>query len=77
MIAFIEEHRGDFGVAPICYVLQIAPAPFHRHAAVARNPELALDRARQDAVDIDKIKAAHGKSRGALRCPQGLASASA
>jgi transposase InsO family protein len=64
MIAFIEKHREDFGVEPICRVLQIAPATFHRHAATARNPELASDRVRQDAVDIEKIKVAHGKSRG-------------
>jgi len=64
MIAFVEEHRGVFGVEPICRVLQIAPASFHRHAAIARDPELASDRARQDAVDIEKIKAAHGKSLG-------------
>ena len=64
MIAFIEKHRGVFGVEPICRVLQVAPATFHRHAAIARNPELASDRAKQDVVDIEKIKVAHGKSRG-------------
>jgi putative transposase len=64
MIAFIERHREVFGVEPICRVLQIAPATFHRHAAIARNPELASDRAKQDAVDLEKIKAAHDKSRG-------------
>lgn len=64
MIAFIAAHREDFGVEPICRVLPIAPATFHRHAAVARNPEHASDRARQDAVDLEKIKAAHSKSRG-------------
>lgn len=64
MIAFIEKHRGAFGVEPICRVLQIAPATFHRHAAFARNPELASDCAGQDEVDIEKIKAAHSKSRG-------------
>ena len=64
MIAFIEEHREVFGVEPICRVLPIAPATFHRHAAIARNPELTSDRARQDVQDHEKIKAAHGKSRG-------------
>jgi transposase InsO family protein len=64
MIAFIEEHREVFGVEPICRVLRIAPATFHRHAAVARNPEYASDRAKQDAVDLEKIEAAYSKSRG-------------
>ena len=77
MIAFIEMHREVFGVEPICRVLQIAPATFHRHAATARNPELASDRARQDAVDLEKIKSGPRQEPGALRCPQGLASASA
>jgi transposase InsO family protein len=64
MIAFIEESRDTFGVEPICRVLPIAPSSFHRHAAMARNPDLASDRARQDARDIEKIKAVYGKSKG-------------
>jgi transposase InsO family protein len=64
MIAFIEEHREDFGVEPICRVLQIAPATFHRHAAIAHNPELASDRARQDKEDFEEIRRVHNKSRG-------------
>lgn len=64
MIAFIAAHREVFGVEPVCRVLQIAPATFHRHAAIARDPGLASERARQDAVDLEKIKAAHNKSRG-------------
>ena len=64
MIAFIEEHRKVFGVEPICRVLPIAPATFHRHAAIARNPDLASDRARQDTQDFEKVKEVHDKSKG-------------
>ncbi len=64
MIAFIEEHRKVFGVEPICRVQPIAPATFHRHAAIARNPDLASDRARQDAQDFEKVKEVHDKSKG-------------
>jgi hypothetical protein len=64
MIAFIEEHRKVHGVEPICRVLQIAPATFHRHAAIARNPELASERARQDKEDFEEIRRVHDKSRG-------------
>ena len=64
MISFIEEHREVHGVEPICRVLPIAPATFYRHAAIARRPELASDRARQDVQDFEKIEATHGKSRG-------------
>ena len=64
MIAFIEEHREVYGVEPICRVLPIAPATFHRHAAIARNPGLASDRARQDKEDFDEIRRVYDKSRG-------------
>ena len=49
---------------PICRVLPIAPATFHRHAAIARNPGLASDRARQDKEDFEEIRRVHDKSRG-------------
>jgi transposase InsO family protein len=64
MIAFMETHREAFGVEPVCRVLQIAPATFHRHAAIARNPDLASARARQDKQDLEKIKTVHAQSRG-------------
>jgi len=64
MIAFIEEHREVYGVEPICRVLPIAPATFHRHAAIARKPELASDRARQDKEDFEEIRRVYDKSRG-------------
>ena len=46
MIAFIDDHRGEFGVEPICRVLLIAPATCSAHVATARNPDLASDRAK-------------------------------
>jgi putative transposase len=33
MIAFIDDHRGAFGVEPICRVLRIAPSSYHACAA--------------------------------------------
>jgi putative transposase len=56
MIAFIEEHRNDLGVEPICKVLPIAQSTFHAHAAIARDPDLASDRAKRDAVLSPEIK---------------------
>ena len=49
---------------PICRVLSIASTTFHRHAAIARNPELASERARQDKEDFEEIRRVHDKSRG-------------
>jgi len=64
MIAFIEDHRHEHGVEPICRVLQIAPSTFYRHAAVARDPDTASQRAKQDAVHLEKILEIYNRSRG-------------
>jgi transposase InsO family protein len=58
MIAFIEEHRGVFGVEPICRVLPIAPSTYHQRALEAREPERASARSRTDAalrVEIARV----------------------
>ena len=62
MIAFIEDHKVAHGVEPICRVLPIAPSTFHAHAAVARDADLASDRAKKDALDKAKIKEAFNNS---------------
>ena len=49
MITFIEDHREVHGVEPICRALPIAPSTFYAHAAIARDPDRASDRAKQDA----------------------------
>src|SRR5271167_95347 len=36
MVSFIEEHRGEFGVEPICTTLQVAPSTYD--AAKKRRP---------------------------------------
>jgi transposase InsO family protein len=48
MIQFIEDHRGDHGVEPICRVLPIAPATFYDHLAKRADPSLLSDRAKRD-----------------------------
>lgn len=70
MIAFIEDHRSDHGVEPICRVLPIAPSTFYARAAIARDPDLASDRAKKDVLDKTKIKEAFngsGKRYGARK----------
>ncbi len=64
MMAFIEEHRAVFGVEPICRVLPIAPSTYYARAGVARDPDLASDRAKNDARDCADIKRIHEASRG-------------
>ena len=70
MITFIEDHKVEHGGEPICRELLIAPSTFYAHAAVARYPDLASDRAKQDAIDRKKIKDAFdssGKRYGARK----------
>jgi len=58
MIAFIDEHRGAYGVEPICRVLPIAPSTFHEHAARRANPSRLPARAQRDAelqVEIRRV----------------------
>ena len=64
----MEEYRVAHGVAPICRVLPIALSTFYAHGAIVRAPDLASDRAKQDAIDRKKIKDAFddsGKRYGA------------
>ena len=64
MISFIDDHRGVFGVGPICHVLGIAPSTYYGHKAVERDPDLASARAKRDLLDKDAIKRVHDASRG-------------
>ena len=64
MIAFIDDQRGVHGVGPICRVLGIAPSTYYAVKAVARDPALASDRARQDQLDMAAIKDAFDGSQG-------------
>ena len=48
MIGFIDNHRKQYGVEPICRVLPIAPSTYHEHAAQHRDPERMSARAKRD-----------------------------
>ncbi len=48
MVAFIEEHRDEYGVEPICDVLPIAPSTYYAHRARAQDPAKRPDRAKRD-----------------------------
>jgi putative transposase len=48
MIAFIDDHRGAFGVEPICEVLPIAPSTYHDHVAKRADPTKLSGRAKRD-----------------------------
>ena len=48
MIAFVNDHRGSYGVEPICKVLPIAPSTYHDHLAKRADPAKLSARARRD-----------------------------
>ena len=48
MVAFIDEHREDVGVAPICEVLPIAPSTYYEQKAQAADPDRRSARAKRD-----------------------------
>ena len=48
MIAFIDDHRAEHGVEPICRMLPIAPSTYYDHLAKRAEPSRRSDRARRD-----------------------------
>jgi putative transposase len=54
--AFIDLYRVDYGVEPICTVLQVAPSAYWRHAARILNPSLQSLRAQRDGQLIPQIE---------------------
>lgn len=48
MVAFIDEHREQYGVEPICEVLPIAPATYYEQRKRKLNPERLPARAKRD-----------------------------
>ncbi len=48
MVQFIDDHRGEHGVEPICAVLPIAPSTYYDYLANRADPSRRSDRARRD-----------------------------
>ena len=58
MKAFIDEHRGVYGVEPICRVLPIAPSTYYAHAARQADPQRRSARDQRDralAREIERV----------------------
>jgi hypothetical protein len=62
MIAFIDDHRGTYGVELICRVLPIAPSTYHVHAAQRADPAKASPRARRDVMLMEQIRRNHAEN---------------
>jgi hypothetical protein len=50
MVAFIDDHRAEYGVEPICRVLPIAPSTYFWHKAREADPTLCSARAQRDEL---------------------------
>jgi hypothetical protein len=48
MMAFIDAHREDLGIEPICRELAIAPSSYHEHVARLADPGRRSARAQRD-----------------------------
>jgi len=58
MIAFVDEHRDEFGVEPICDVIEIAPSTYYEAKRCVRDPARRSARRQRDEflkVEIRRI----------------------
>jgi putative transposase len=58
MVDFVEEHRDEYGVEPICEVLPIAPSTYYQHHARRVDPEQRPAREKRDerlAVEVRRV----------------------
>ena len=58
MVSFIDEHRGEHGVEPICKQVPIAPSTYYAHKSLEREPDRACNRSKRDQwleVEIERV----------------------
>ncbi len=56
MVGFIDEHRDEYGVEPICEMLPIAPSTYHEQKAREVDPSKLPDRVVRDAGLREQIE---------------------
>jgi putative transposase len=56
MVSFIDDHRDDHGVEPICAVLPIAPSVYYEHKARQADPSRLPPRARRDLGLCEEVR---------------------
>lgn len=66
MVDFIDEHRREYGVEPICSVLPIAPSTYHEHLRRRREPERRPHRTKRDERLRVEVRRAHRESLGGV-----------
>lgn len=63
-MSFIDAHREELGIEPICRELVIAPSSYHEHAARLADPGRRPARARRDDEIREAIRRVHENSFG-------------
>ncbi len=53
---FIDLHRVEYGVEPICEVLPIAPSTYYRHVQLREQPDLRSTRVKNDELLRDEVR---------------------
>jgi putative transposase len=56
MVSFIDQHRAEYGVEPICAQLPITPSTYYERKAREAEPELAPPRVRRDVEISQEIQ---------------------
>ena len=56
MVSFIDDHRDEYGVVPICAQLPIAPSTYYEHKARETNPERLPPRLHRDRALSEQIQ---------------------
>src|SRR3546814_2914493 len=64
VMSFIDSHREELGIEPVCRELAIAPSSYHEHAARLADPAKRSARARRDDEIKQQIKRVHDDSSG-------------
>lgn len=58
MVIFVDQHKEQYGVEPICEQIQIAPSSYYEHKARERDPDRLPDRIKRDKElesDIQRV----------------------
>ena len=63
MVDFIDEHRDDYGVEPICKVLPIAPSTYYEQKARQADPSRLPKRLAGDQKLLLEIERVWGMSQ--------------
>jgi len=62
MASFIETHKGEYGVEPICTQLPIAPSTYYEQKLRLKDPSRMPPRVRRDGELSVEIRRVHGES---------------